>query len=91
MEVNLSAEGDRFRLEAQGVALELMPDPLRLRLRLDNEVVLESSTDRGVQGDLLIDPVTQADGLSVRESRSPREVGMDKLQKVIREQGVRIE
>ena len=62
MEVNLSAEGDRFRLEAQGVALELMPDPLRLRLRLDNEVVLESSTDRGVQGDLLIDPVTQADG-----------------------------
>jgi hypothetical protein len=32
-----------------------------------------------------------AAALSVRESRSPREVGMDKLQKVIREQGVRIE
>ncbi|RLC68433.1 MAG: hypothetical protein DRH97_03125 [Chloroflexi bacterium] len=32
-----------------------------------------------------------AAALSVRESRSPREVGIDKLQKAIRDQGVRME
>ena len=62
MQVNCSAEVDLFRLEAQGVALELRSEPLRLRLTQGEKDVLESSTDGSIEGELRIAPFAQGDG-----------------------------
>jgi len=63
MDVNVSAEGGVFRFQAREIALDVMSDPLRLRLSLGGRTVLESSTERSIQGDLRIDPFAHGDGL----------------------------
>lgn len=54
--VKQTTTGEGYRLEALGLTLELIPDPLRFRLRKDGKTILESVTDTTIEGDLRIAP-----------------------------------
>ncbi|MBL7166768.1 MAG: glycoside hydrolase family 31 protein [Dehalococcoidales bacterium] len=54
--VRQTTRGDGYRLEAMGLTLELVPDPLRLCLERNGQVILESATDMSIEGELQIAP-----------------------------------
>ena len=59
IEVSFAAKSDGYRLEGEGVALELVPSPLRLRLYLGERLLLESTGDGHIRGGLRIAPFAQ--------------------------------
>jgi alpha-D-xyloside xylohydrolase len=56
-QMKFSADAGAYRLTAGTISLELMANPVRLRLSLDGRTLLESTTDRHIRGGLRLPPV----------------------------------
>lgn len=59
---DLSRQDDGFTLSVGRVAFELTKSPLRLHLVRDGQTLVESATDRAIQGDLRLPPIAQGEG-----------------------------
>jgi alpha-D-xyloside xylohydrolase len=59
---SLLEQGEGITLQAGQIALELLKSPLRLRLRRGEQTLVESTTDRAIQGDLRLSPIAEGEG-----------------------------
>lgn len=57
VEVDVVREGDGYCLSCGTLAIELAPGPLRLRLRQEGELLLESTTDGHISGGWRVPPI----------------------------------
>lgn len=66
-QVRFAADGGTYRLEAGALALDLAPDPVRLRLSHNGRTLLESVTDGHIRGGLRVPSMA----LDESDSRGP--------------------